>query len=251
MEIAGSTGNRLLDALVAERPALRPALERIAPRVGAEIYCEGDPVSHLYFPTQGAVSVVVHLATGAIGDVITVGNEGLVGLPAWLGMERSLETVVQQRPGEIVRVPARELHRQATASRRIRDLLHHFMGFALRCGSQTAVCNACHTAEQRVCRWLLGAADRAGERTVEMSQSALADLLGLRRQTVGAVAVRLQRERLITYRRGDIRLVERHGLELRACECYAALRDAYQRVIEPHVRTMLGPEPREPGRRRA
>ena len=232
---AGGTGNRLLDTLLRERPGLRTYFELIQPPAGHELYADGRPAIHIYFPVDAIVSIMLRLASGNASDVLTVGNEGLAGIAVWLGMDRNLETAVQQRSGTIVRIVGDDFCRVVAGSRRIRELLHHYIGYTLRFGSQTAVCNACHTVEERVCRWLLCAADRRSGCHVDMSQAALADVLGVRRQTIGEVALRLQRDRVIDYRRGDIELLDRSALEARACECYRTLREVYRRVLEPRL----------------
>jgi CRP-like cAMP-binding protein len=237
-DVAGSGSvptNRLLDTLLRERPGLRVHCETLRVPIGRELYADSRPATHVYFPADAVVSVVVRLSSGSATDVLTVGNEGFVGVAVWLGLARNLETAVLQRPGSLVRIPGVDFCRTVAGSRRIRELLHHYTGYTLRCGSQNAVCNACHSLEQRVCRWLLSAADRRGRRRVDMSQAALADALGVRRQSIGEVAVRLQRDGLIVYRRGDIELLERAALEARACECYRTLREVYRRVLEPRL----------------
>jgi CRP-like cAMP-binding protein len=230
------TGNRLLDTLLRERPALRAHVDVGTVSAGTELADEGRRATHVHFPIDGLASVVVRLANGAVTEAVSIGREGMTGLGVWLGLAQSLETVVQQRSGSVARVPAAAFCRTVAGSRPARDLVNHYAAFTLRLQAQTAVCSACHSVEQRLCRWLLGSAERIGGNVVAMSQAAVADVLGVRRQTVGDVAVRLQRDRVIAYRRGDIRIVNRPALETRACECHRTLRDLYRRTIEPRLR---------------
>jgi CRP-like cAMP-binding protein len=230
------TGNRLLDSLLRERPALRAHVDIGAIASGTELADEGRRATHVWFPMDGFASVVVRLASGAVTEAIAVGREGMAGLGVWLGVEHSLETVVQQRAGNVARVSGAAFCRTVAASRPSRELVNHYAAYTLRQQAQSAVCSACHSVEERLCRWLLGAADRSGGNVLEISQAAVADVLGVRRQTVGDVAVRLQRDRVIAYRRGDIRIVNRPALEQRACECYRTLRDLYRRTVEPRLK---------------
>jgi CRP-like cAMP-binding protein len=198
---------------------------------GAELYVEGQVPGYVYFPTRGIVSIVLQLAEGETAEVLTVGREGMIGLPIWLGLKKSLETVLQLRPGELVRVPAKEFCKVVEGSRRVRELLHHYTAYNFRSTAQLIACGKYHAVEQRICRWLLSAMDHVGSREVSLSQVALGAVLGVRRQTVGDVALRLQREQLIAYRRGRIRVVNRTGLEVRACDCYRILRQLYREVL--------------------
>lgn len=216
-----------------ERGSLAAYCEAIDPPIGTRLYTEGQAVDYVYFPIRGVMSVFLRLAGGGTGEVLTVGNEGMLGLWAWLGVEHSLEDVVQQSPGMIVRIRVADFARVLAGSSRSHELIARFTAYSLRFRSQTAVCNGNHSTEQRTCRWLLSSADRARSLVLPLSQSLLAEMLGVRRQSVGEVAVALQRHGLIAYRRSDIRIVDRAGLEARTCECYRTLRSIYLRVMEP------------------
>jgi CRP-like cAMP-binding protein len=114
-------------------------------------------------------------------------------------------------------------------------LLKHFTAYSLRFANQTAVCNAHHSVEQRMCRWLLINADRVESSKIRLSQALLAYMLGVRRQAVGAVAGKLQSQALINYRRADIEIADRLELEKRSCECYHALKQAYRELVGAFV----------------
>lgn len=226
-----ATDNRLLDALSRERPGLRAHFDPVRFRAGATLCCEGGRAAYVFFPLESAASTIIHLEGGAANETLQVGREGMVGLSVWLGLARSIETVVQPRPGEVMRIAAAPFCRLVTGNPQCRSLLHEFTAYALRAQAQLVACNASHSAEQRIARWLLGAADRCGGTSVHVPQLALARALGLRRQTVGEVALRLQRSRLIAYRRGVIQLLDRAGLEALSCECYATLQARYARLV--------------------
>jgi CRP-like cAMP-binding protein len=138
---------------------------------------------------------------------------------------------VHQGPGELLRISGRAFCRGIEGSKRATTLLKHFTAYSLRFGYQTAACNAHHSVEQRMCRWLLITADRLGASKIRLSQALLAYVLGTRRQSVGAVAAKLQGHALISYRRADIEIADRLGLEKRSCECYHALRQAHGELV--------------------
>jgi CRP-like cAMP-binding protein len=229
---ANSGGNLLLNALSRDSRSLRKNLERVTYPLGHIVELQNRPLRHVYFPTDGIVlSVLLQLKDGRAAEAMTVSKEGLIGLPIWLGIERSPSQIVQQGPGELLRISGRAFCRGIEGSKRATMLLKHFTAYSLRFGYQTAVCNAHHSLEQRMCRWLLITADRLQASKVRLGQAWLAYMLGVRRQSVGAVAAKLQVEALIGYRRGAIEIADRPGLEKRSCECYHALRQAYGELV--------------------
>jgi CRP-like cAMP-binding protein len=229
---ANSGGNLLLKALLRDCRSLRKNLERVTHPPGCVVGLQNRPLTHVYFPTGGSVlSVLLQLKDGGTAEAMTVGKEGMVGLPIWLGIERNLSQIVQQGPGELLRISGRAFCRGIEGSRRAATLLKHFTAYSLRFGYQTAVCNAHHGVEQRMCRWLSITADRLQASKLRLSQAMLAYILGVRRQSVGAVAAKLQGQTLISYRRGDIEIADKPELEKRSCECYHALRQAYGELV--------------------
>src|SRR6202789_1638729 len=229
---ANSGGNLLLKALLRDCRSLRKHLERLTYPLGHVVALQNRPLTHVYFPTgAGVLSVLLQLKDGGTAEAMTVSKEGMIGLPIWLGIERSLSQIVQQGPGELLRISARAFCRGIEGSKRATTLLKHFTAYSLRFGYQTAVCNAHHSVEQRVCRWLLITADRLEASKIQLSQALLAHILGARRQSVGAVAAKLQGEGLISYRRANIEIADKLQLEKLSCECYHALRQAYGELV--------------------
>jgi CRP-like cAMP-binding protein len=229
---AQSSGNLLLKALLRDCRSLRKNLERVTYPLGHIVALQNRPLTHVYFPTGGSVlSVLLQLKDGGSAEAMTVSNEGMIGLPIWLGIERSLSQIVQQGSGELLRISRRAFCRGIEGSKRATTLLKHFTAYSLRFGYQTAACHANHSVEQRMCRWLLITADRLGASKIRLSQALLAYMLGTRRQSVGAVAAKLQDEALISYRRAHIEIADRLELEKRSCECYHALRQAYGELV--------------------
>jgi CRP-like cAMP-binding protein len=229
-----NAGNRLLQRLLLECPDLAGSQVRASIDAGVELYREGEPVRDFLFPVRGVVSIVVRLREGGTADVQTVGNEGLVGLPAWLDLAVSPDTVVQQAPGEMVRVAVERLRDAAGASTRARTLLNSYVAYSFRFSSQTCVCNTHHTVTQRLCRWLLTSADRAGATELALTQAMLAEMLGVRRQSVSEVLVELHRAGGVQQGRNRVRILDRALLENLSCECYQTTRALYARLVEPH-----------------
>jgi len=224
--------NLLLKALLKDCKSLRKNLEQVTYPLGYVVAVQDRPLTHVYFPTGGSVlSVLLQLKDGGTAEAMTVGKEGMIGLPIWLGIERSLSQIVQQGSGEALRISRRAFCRGIEGSKRATTLLKHFTAYSLRFGYQTAVCNARHSVEQRMSRWLLITADRLEGGKMRLSQALLAYMLGVRRQAVGTVAAELQDQALINYRRGDLEIADRPGLEKRSCECYHALRQAYGELV--------------------
>jgi CRP-like cAMP-binding protein len=228
---ATSKQNRLLNSILRDCPALRDKVETVNFPVGYELCALNQPLKHLYFPTEGVLSTLVELREGGSAESLTVGNEGMIGIPVWLGWRKSLEQVLQQADGEVARVRAREFCDAISGHPRTERLLSLFTAYSLRFRSQNAVCNAQHNVSQRLCRWLLSSADRVGARELNLTQSLFSRMLGVRRQTVGEVAVDLQNKGLISYRRGDIHITDRRGLESLACECYSEMKRLYEELV--------------------
>ncbi|WP_157270027.1 Crp/Fnr family transcriptional regulator [Azohydromonas aeria] len=225
--------NRLLARLLRDCPSLAPALERRTEPTGAELCQEGAPLDSVWFPERGVASLVVRLRDGAMADVRIIGNEGMAGLPAWLGLDTSPDTVLQQASGEAVRIDAARFVAAVRHSGHAQRLLAGYTAYSLRAGSQTCACNAHHDVRQRLCRWLLTAADHAGSSELEMSQSMLAAMLGVRRQSVGEVLVEVAQAGAIAQRRGRVLLLDPPALHALACECYDTTRTAYERLVAP------------------
>ena len=234
MAVSKRGRNRLLESIM-EDCRLQEWAESVEFPVGHELASPGDASTHFYFPISGVLSTVISLREGQTAQTLTIGSEGMVGIPVWLGIRSSLETVLQQMPGEIIRIPARIFCQRIVGRRRTERLLKRFTAYSLRFASQSAVCNSHHNVGQRVSRWLLTMADRAGSARLQTTQSLLAHMLGVRRQSVTGVARHMQRSGLINYQRGQIEIVDQKGLMTSACECYGEMKVLYDSL----VRTVL------------
>jgi CRP-like cAMP-binding protein len=225
-------GNRLLASLPAEDyRRLQPLLESVSLPLKQTLYKPGEVVDHVYFPAGGFVSVVTVLADGGMVEVATIGNEGMVGISAiTAGFREATLTMVQMEAAGGQRLRAEAFRREINRRGALHDVVSRFSHALMGMIMQSTACNALHTVEQRLARWLLMAHDRVGKDQFPLTQEFLAMMLGAARPTVTIVAGTLQRAGLITYRRGQITVVDREALEQASCECYRAAADLVARI---------------------
>jgi hypothetical protein len=188
------------------------------------------PYTHVYFPQKGCLSSVVHVEEGRV-ECGAVGNEGMLGVQVYLGLDFSPIRSVVQIPGPTLRMPAAPFLRAAKPGSALANLVRRYIGFYLRFVNQSVACNSFHPVEERMSKWLLMAEDWAGEDTFLLTQEYLAEMIGARRQTVSMVAGTLKSAGLIRYQRGTMQVVNRQGLEAASCECYDVLKRVYHRVM--------------------
>jgi CRP-like cAMP-binding protein len=195
------------------------------------LYDVGAPLDSVYFIEEGLASVLTTMEDGASSEVGMVGPEGMIGASALLGGTVSAQHIVMQLPGMALRIPAAVCKRRFDDNPRVRRVLLRFIEDLLNLSSQTAACNRLHSVEQRCARWLLMSSDRIESDVLRLTQEFLASMLGVRRAGVSETAAELQRSALIRYRRGEITIVDRHGLEEIACECYQLDRQRIARLL--------------------
>src|SRR3990170_8100598 len=225
-------GNRLLATLPADVRALfEPWAEVVDLPLGALLHSSGEHVLASHFPFGPTmISLGIELADGRTIEVASIGQEGAVGGIVSCGHAPAFAHAEVMVPGPALRVPMRELEEAKMSSGHIRNLFCRFSDYLLAQVMQSVACNAFHPIEARAARWLLTAQDRAGSR-IELTQEALAGLLGAQRTTVNAVVRILQDEGLIGSRRGAIQVMDRVGLMRRSCECYAATESHFGGII--------------------
>ena len=224
--------NHLLSALpAAERQRLTALMQRVETKHGDVLFESDAPITSVEFPLYGVVSMVVETDDGEIAEVGTVGNEGMVGVPLVLGVDRARNKAFYQVPGEALRMSSKdfvaELQRSAVF---LRVAQLHACAFSNQV-SQSAACNTLHPVEQRLARWILMCHDRVGSNHIHLTQEFLSQMLGVRRASVTIVAGTLQQAGLIRYARGDIEVLDRKGLEESSCGCYASARKEYERLL--------------------
>jgi CRP-like cAMP-binding protein len=225
-------GNRLLSTFPAEARALiEPAGEVVELQLGSTVHKRGSDVESTFFPFGPAmISLVIDMSKGRSIEVASIGHEGAVGGIVSCGHAPAFTRSEVLVPGHALRVEMKALEDAKMRSGHIRNLFCRFSDYLLSQVMQSVACNAFHPIEQRAARWLLTAQDRAGSR-IELTQEALAGLLGVQRTTVNAVVRVLQDEGLIGSRRGAIQILDTVGLRRRACECYQAIESHFADII--------------------
>jgi CRP-like cAMP-binding protein len=224
--------NSLLACLPpAEWKILEPHLEWIEMPLG-KVLCEaGSLISHVYFPATSIISLLYVMENGASAEIAVVGNEGIVGISLFMGGGSTTSRAVVQSAGEGYRLKAHILKDQFERSMPLMHLLLRYTQALMSQMSQTAVCNRHHAMDQQLCRWLLLSLDRLRGNELVMTQELIANMLGVRREGVTEGAIKLQKAGLIRYSRGRITVLDRIGLEARSCECYAVVKNEYDRLL--------------------
>jgi CRP-like cAMP-binding protein len=224
--------NRLLELLhPADFDRLRLHLEPVALEYRQSLYEANAPITSVYFPIDGVVSLVNTMADGSTSEVGTIGNEGIVGVPAILGDCLAPTSAYVQVPGSGLRLAADTLTAELERSARTRIIMLHYAHAFFNQVAQSAACNQLHQIEQRCCRWLLMTHDRVQSDQFQLTQEFLGMMLGVRRTSVTAVAGELRRQKLIGYNRGRVTVLNRIGLERHACECYAVSKNEFDRLL--------------------
>jgi CRP-like cAMP-binding protein len=224
--------NKLLDALPKrDRDRLLPHLKPVSLRFEEVVYEPDAPIRHVYFPTRSVISLLLVLEDGSEAEVGRVGNEGMVGLPVFLGVPASHTRAFVQIPGEALRMKAQDFRQQARQGGPLGGLLLRYTQALLRHSERLTACNTWHPIEQRLARWLLITQDRVQADQLEVTQEFLSQMLGVHRQSVTLAARNLHKAGLIRYSRGKLRILDRPGLEEASCECYQAMRRQFDELL--------------------
>ncbi|MES2000043.1 MAG: Crp/Fnr family transcriptional regulator [Pseudomonadota bacterium] len=229
--------NRLLASLpAAEFEHLAPHLELVAMPLGEILYESGDQLKYVYFPTTAIVSLHYVTKYGASSETAGVGNEGVLGISLFMGGNTTPGRAIVSAGGYGYRLKARVLMEEynRVGGRRagvMQHLLLRYTQARITQVSQTAVCNRHHSVEQQLCRWLLLALDRLSSNELTMTQELIASMIGVRREGITEAAGQLQQAGFIRYRRGHITVLDRSGLESRVCECYAVVKNEFDRLF--------------------
>jgi CRP-like cAMP-binding protein len=224
--------NRLLAALpAAEWERLLPSLAPVAFALGDVLYESGGRQEHIYFPTSCVVSLLHTMQGGMTAEMGLVGNEGIVGVALFLGGYTQPNRAVAQIAGGAFRMKAKVVQDEFARGGALQDLLLRYTQAFITQISQTAVCNRLHRVEERLCRWLLLCHDRGKSDVLRMTHEFVANMLGGRRESVTFAAGHLQTAGLIRYARGNIRILDRKGLERNACECYQIVKTEIDRLF--------------------
>ena len=221
-------GSHIHNSILRELPRdefgiVLPKLELVRLQPRQVLHDAGDNLRSAYFCNTGLISVLSVLSDGKTVEVGLVGKEGLVGLPLIAGFRTSATRAVVQIEGTALRVDADSLALILRQCPRLERKLQQFSQIMAMQATQIAACNRLHEVEERLARWLLMSADRVGTTSLGLTQEVLGQMLGTRRSSVTVAAGILQKAGLISYTRGDVRIVQRAKLEQAACECYGLM----------------------------
>ena len=224
--------NHLLSALPpSELARWKSQLECVDMPLGQVLHEAGSTLTHVYFPTSAIVSLMYVTEEGASAEVAVIGNEGLVGISQFLGGDSMPNRAVVQCAGRGYRLSAQTIKEEFDRSGPVLRLLLRYVQALITQIAQTAVCNRHHSPDQQLSRLLLCSLDRVQGSELVLTQELIAHVLGVRRESVTASALRLQKAGVIQYARGHISVLNRTGLERSTCECYSVVRTEYDRLL--------------------
>ncbi|MEH2460989.1 Crp/Fnr family transcriptional regulator [Nostoc sp.] len=224
--------NKLLAALAAsDYERLVPHLKLVSLPIGQVIYEPGEPITHVYFPQQGMVSLVTGMKDGSMVEVGIVSNEGIVGIPVILGGKTTTTKAFVQVAGIGMRMDADVLITEFDRGGAIQKLLLRYLQAIYSELAQAAACNRLHTLEERLARWLLTVSDRLESEDFPLTQEFISQMLGVRRSGVTVAASTLSRAGMIRYQRGHISIVNREDLEATSCECHQVIQGEFARLL--------------------
>ena len=223
------SGNALLDAISRrEREKFIAACERIEMTLGEPVCQPGDTIRHVYFPVSSYISLITPRGASESLEVGLVGREGSLGLTVLLDVETSSLLGLTQGSGSALRMTAEQLRRRTKATPQLGKIFNRYLYVLMAQVAQTAACGRFHHLEARMARWLLMTHDRARGDVFPLTHVFLAHMLGVRRAGVTTAARRLQADKLISYSRGVVKVLDRKGLEALSCPCYEAFNDMYR-----------------------
>jgi len=224
--------NNLLGALADEDlRALAPHLELVRVK-SLQLLCDADaPTGSLYFPVTAVMSMQYLMEDGATVEVAAIGKEGVVGLPGLTGGGSLASRVEVRSGGSAYRIGLHAFRRESEKSIEIYRLIQLYMQALMTYIARNALCNRHHSINEQLCRWLLTANDQLASNELSVTQQMIANMLGVRREGVTEAAGKLHEAGLIRQRRGHITVLDRHGLEEHACECYGMMRHEFDRLL--------------------
>jgi CRP-like cAMP-binding protein len=231
-KINNRPANRLLALLTPEdHDRLRPHLHPDVLEYKQPLYQANVTIEFVWFIESGVGSLVNIMTNGDASEVGTIGNEGIVGLPVILGDYKAPTDVYVQVPGTGLRMTAASFSRELAQSATMRQVMLRYVHAFFNQVAQSAACNQYHSLRQRCCKWLLMTHDRMQSDEFQLTQEFLAMMLGVQRTGVTAAAGALQRSGVITYKRGNVTIIDRGGLERLSCECYRVSRMEFDRLL--------------------
>lgn len=228
--------NQLLAALPdKEWRRWQASLEWVDLPLGKVLYESGETIGHVYFPTTAVVALLYAMENGASAEIAVVGNEGIVGIALFMGGQSTPSRAVVQCAGAGFRLDARLMRNEFSRVGPVLHLLLRYTDALIAQMTLTAACNRHHSSEQQQCRWLLFSLDHLGVNKRETTQIQIANMLDARREHLTAYPHALHQAGTFRYARGHITLLDREVLERRSCECYAAIKKEYGRLLPPRM----------------
>lgn len=224
--------NALLAALpAAECERLANDLELVPLTLGQVLYEAGQTMSHGYFPIDCIVSLLYVMKNGASAEIAVVGNEGMIGIPLFMGGDSTISRAVVQNAGHAYRLKAQVLKDEFDSGRALRRLLLMFASALITQLVQTAACNRHHPVHKQLCRWMLLSLDRLPSTRISMTGKLIGNMLGLNSAQVLKATSVLAKAGLIHYHKGEITVLDRAGVEKRSCECYGVVKTESDRLL--------------------
>lgn len=234
MRRAPSVRNRILVGLPRKEYArILPDLTRVTLKAGQVLYEPGGVMHSAYFLETSTASILSMAKDGTSIEVSQVGDEGVIGLPIILRSHGLPYRVIAQEPGGAWRMKADRFRNEFDRCGSLHKYVLHYAHTLIVQLSQSSACNQFHTIKQRLCRWLLTSQDRARSPEIKATQEVLSQMLGVNRSSASQAASALQRVGLIRYRRGQITILNRAGMEAAACECYQIVKAEFDRYFPP------------------
>ena len=221
--------NQLLAALLtAEYEHLAAHLEQVNLSLGEVVYQADAPIRYVYFPETAVISLLSTMEDGSTVEVGLVGREGMLGIRILLGEVTTPHSAVVQVAGTALRMSSMILNRELGLGSPLQSLLLRYTQALLTQVRQSAACNARHSIEERLARWLLTMQDYTRTGKLQLTHELISLMMGARRASITVAAGKLQESGLIHYTRGDITVLDREGLEARACECYRIVKEEFE-----------------------
>jgi CRP-like cAMP-binding protein len=231
-EVYTSQCNKLLGALPDEafnRVSIH--LEPVDMPLGQVFYESGEHLKYVYFPVTAVVSLLCTLKNGTSAEIAMVGNEGMLGVSMFMNGKTTMCRAVVQSAGTGYRLNTQFLNEEFSLNGSMMQLLLRYTHALITQMAQTAVCNRHHSLEQQLSRWLLLSLDRHESNELLMTQDLIANMLGVRRESITDAAGKLQRLGMIHHQRGHITVLDRAKLELHCCECYQVVKNEFDRLL--------------------
>lgn len=211
---------------------LLPNFEEVSLTQGTIIRIADETIKEVYFPIDSLFSITITMSNGTTVETGVIGNDGMVGINAVMGKSTTTQTAYSvQISGRAIRVNARIIQQEFEENEDLHQLLLAYTQALIAQISQTAACNCVHTIDQRLPRWLLTVQKRINSNRFYLTQDLMSQMLGVRRAGITIAAQKLQSQGLISYRRGNLEIMDREGLEAASCECFEVVEQEYERLL--------------------